>query len=191
LHRKQKADFRAVEHRLSKTTDIAEINRVNCANKIALFRKSYTTCLEIGCESGWFGAMLLDRKLVQRYIGIDFRPEDLTSSKVPKKQLIAADAEQLPLKKTGADLIVAFHVIEHLRNPGLVSRELERIATPGAHIAIAVPLGYDTDPCHVWHFMTAFEWKRFLCRRFGLTLLHGTVHTGLATEFLGLFAMRK
>jgi 2-polyprenyl-3-methyl-5-hydroxy-6-metoxy-1,4-benzoquinol methylase len=191
LHRIQKAEFARILGSKSGSEEHRKSNGRAVAARLALLDRRYASGLEIGCENGWFGRLLVERGLAIRTLGVDLREEEMRGFSRPASALLAASAERLPLRSASFDLIVAFHVIEHLVHPARFRRELDRLATPSADVLLALPLGWDEDPCHRWHFMTARGWKGFLRRHYGLEFLRGGVHHFPEAEFLGLFRRRS
>jgi SAM-dependent methyltransferase len=191
LQQEQKEQFGKIIAHPDASFYSTELYRQDTLIRLNLIHKTYRRCLEIGSDSGWFGKKLMEKKAIKSYIGIDIRKEALKNPEDDQCLLIAARAEFLPLKEASFNLVIAFHLIEHIPNPVLGKKELRRIAAPGAHIALAVPLGYDTDPCHYWHFMTAWGWKRFLRKKYGLTCIEGGVYTTTSTQFIGLFSLAE
>lgn len=187
LHRIQKEEFAEVLGAKAGSPEYREANDRAVEARLALLDRPYSSGLEIGCENGWFGRLLVQRGLAARTVGVDFRNEAMRGLSRPCSPLIAASAERLPLRRASFDLIVAFHVIEHLRHPARFRKELDRLAAPSAEVLLALPLGWDEDPCHRWHFMTVRGWKGFLRRNYGLGFLRGGIRSHPEAEFLGLF----
>jgi SAM-dependent methyltransferase len=167
-----------------------EENKKDLANKLNFIKKKYVRCLEIGCETGWFGKELLDHNLTNKYLGIEMRAHELTKALDPRLTLVAARAEYLPVKNITFDLIVALHVLEHVGDPTALRDELRSCTDGNAHFLIAVPLGYDSDPAHRWHFMNHKGWKKYFENRYGFAALEAGVFTTTRTEYLGLFTWK-
>lgn len=191
LHRKQKQDYAGLAAAAPDPARLRESHRREAEARLALLDRSYSRCLEIGCENGWFGRMLRERGTADKVIGVDFREGGLRGHSGGGVALLAASAERLPMRSGRFDLVAAFHVLEHIRDPDALRRELDRLAAPGAHVILAVPLGWDEDPCHRWHFMSPRGWRGFLEDRFGLEFLKGGIHPGPADEFLALFKLTR
>jgi SAM-dependent methyltransferase len=190
LHRRQKEDFQVLLREECGAVARLEANRRAVEARLALLEGPYADVLEIGCENGWFGRRLIEGGKARRVTGVDLRDEEMRGHARPGAPLLAASAERLPFKDGRGrrfDLVAAFHVLEHIRDPESLRRELARLAAPSAQVILAVPLGYDEDPCHRWHYMTPAGWKGFLKSRFGLDFLRGGVHLAPDAEFLGLF----
>lgn len=90
----------------------------------------------------------------QRYVGIDLMDERFLDAKV--------DACTLPFADDSFDLMVQFHVLEHIPDDGAAIREMVRVLKPGGVALVQVPyrasVPTDEDP-------SASEEERV--RRFG------------------------
>lgn len=188
IHREQRENWRSIVSRMQdQGTEAVHTEHWKQTTSLAIsfIRNTPATCLEIGCESGWFGARLKEHYPRMRYVGVDLLPPASLHDR-----MVLADAQQLPFAVKKFDLIVARHVVEHIPNPGKLREELLRIALPDASILLALPLGYDTDPCHCWHFMTPKGWKGFLRQNLGLEMVEGGRFGTVEKEFVGLFRMQ-
>lgn len=63
---------------------------------------------------------------------------------------LVADAHHLPIKNNSVDLVILYHVLEHLTQPQVAVNELFRVIKPGGSIFIEVPFiqrfhGYPND----------------------------------------------
>jgi len=72
---------------------------------------------------------------VRSYIGVDL-PEGNSSADVH------ADALNLPFKDGSFDTVVSFQVMEHVKEPHTMVREVTRILSPGGHAIVSAP--------HIW-----------------------------------------
>ncbi len=72
-------------------------------------------------------------------------------------QYLAGDCTVLAVRDTCFDVVVASHVIEHLKDPAAMFREIDRVLKPGGHVWLSCPtrrqglrlmraLGFDPDP---------------------------------------------
>lgn len=96
--------------------------------------------LDLGCGPG----NLLPLIHAQRVVGLD--PSDTLIEQAKKRvghlphiELIKGFAEKLPFKDGSFDRIVCSEVMEHVRNPEIVLKEMKRVAKPEARIVITVP----------------------------------------------------
>lgn len=185
LHQEQKEAYQALPRSASEREETSQQKALGA--RLDLLTQNYRSCLEIGCESGWFLGHLRARHRITEGFGIELRRLELRASQRPDLHFANASAEALPFKSHRFDLIVAHHVLEHIEAMDALKRELRRVAKDKAHVLIALPLGYDEDPCHRWHFMTPYGWKRFLKKRLDLAFLRGGIFRTNITEFVGLF----
>ena len=111
----------------------------------------------------------------------------MVANSVKNHSLVASDATILPLKTNSFDLLMAFHVLEHIRDIKSLRREIHRILQPGGKMILCMPLGYDTDPCHRWHFMSKKGWSNFVKSKLGLTLIKERVEKKDPSEYLGVY----
>lgn len=141
-------------------------------------------CLEIGSESGWFGRLIRDKYPGSKYIGIDFRLEVAKANSESGRLMVCGDGAALPIKNSSVDLFLALHVLEHIRDMKRFRLELDRVLKENARILFAVPLGYDEDPCHRWHFMTGLGWRRFIRENLNLTVIKEHVDRTIPSEYI-------
>lgn len=106
----------------------------------ALEVRSSDAVLDLGCGPG----NLLPMIGAQHVVGVDpsdslLRIARTRTQNHPEIQLIKAFAEKLPFADHVFDRIVCSEVMEHVRNPEDVIREMKRVAKPDARIVITVP----------------------------------------------------
>jgi ubiquinone/menaquinone biosynthesis C-methylase UbiE len=96
--------------------------------------------LDIGCGSGY----LLNQVACKRGIGIDI--SDLMVKTARKncknnrgKFIVQSDAEDLPFKKGSFNKIVSTEVIEHIRHPKFLLKEMERVSQKDTILVITIP----------------------------------------------------
>jgi len=130
--------------------------------------------LEIGC--GWHPVRELAAHLGYRYAGIDYAGPAAT---------LLADAHALPFEAGGADVVVSFAVLEHLRHPFAALEEIARALKPGGTFVGTVAF---LEPFHLdSHFHCTHLGTRNLLESAGLE-----VRTLAPTpEWPGLSALAK
>ena len=77
------------------------------------------------------------------------------SDSFPGKHIdIVCDAHHLPFKDGEYDTVICTGVLEHVRQPWIVAKELERVTKPGGHLIVAAPfmVGYHADPHDYFRF---------------------------------------
>ena len=95
--------------------------------------------LDLGCGSGLVAAEL--RKKGHYVVGVDAAPEPATAGRVDK--LVAADLDAgLPAEAASEgpfDIVVAADVLEHLRAPDTLLREVHSVCTPDTILVASIP----------------------------------------------------
>ena len=130
--------------------------------------------LEVGCGTGLFA------KVGAQYLPIvtlDVTP----SGQPPPPNFICADAEHLPFRTASFSAVVAYDVIEHLRNPRLFFVDAGRVLRANGNVVARTPnpeslarhlLGEKwfalQDPTHVNVHDLAF-WRRVITPEFVIT----------------------
>lgn len=118
--------------------------------------------LELGCGMGHLLAWLMDRYQVY---GSDINPWALAQARrnVPQGKFVLLSADEpLVFDAQIFDVVVAKHVVEHLRHPERAISEMSRVLKPGGLLVLATPnlgspmrmrkgdawIGYK-DPTHI------------------------------------------
>ena len=116
--------------------------------------------LEVGCAEGELGGALRARHPGIRLVGVE-PSADALAARVHFDQVHQAPLTAALLAGLSADVAVAFHVLEHLADPGEALRELRRCVRPGGRLVLEVPNGsghalvpFDGNVEHL-HFFTA------------------------------------
>ncbi len=90
------------------------------------------TLVDIGC--GWKPYRpFLDH--LERYVGIDITAQRAAD--------IVASADRIPLSDGVADAVLCTEVIEHMRDPAALCRELARVARPNTTLLITAPMSWN------------------------------------------------
>ena len=87
--------------------------------------------LDVGCASGWFLSELALRYPKASYAGVDVHKKAIDYGKKRYKnlKLICADAHSLPFPNESFDVVICTSVLEHVKNPQKVLREIKRVLT--------------------------------------------------------------
>ena len=92
--------------------------------------------VDVGCGSGRLRQYLAGS--IDRYIGIDVvRYDDYPVDQ--EFELVDLDSGKSLLADECADVVAAVETIEHLENPRLLMRELERLVKPGGLVVVTTP----------------------------------------------------
>jgi SAM-dependent methyltransferase len=95
--------------------------------------------LDIGCGRGYGFSYLQGN--CPSCTGLDVSEDFLREARAryPDVRFLRQNAERLPFGDQSFDSITAFEVIEHIENDKAFLREIRRVASPGAIIAISTP----------------------------------------------------
>lgn len=81
-------------------------------------------CLEIGCAAGQFA------DISDNYIGLEYSLSAVFAKGFENYARIVASAESIPLADQSVELVFSFNTLEHIPNPELAFREIDRILIP-------------------------------------------------------------
>jgi ubiquinone/menaquinone biosynthesis C-methylase UbiE len=93
--------------------------------------------LDLGCGRG--GVVELFWRDVALAAGLDPDKPSLSEHRAPGMPVIRGVGERLPFGDESFDLIVCLWVLEHLRDPSTVFREVRRVLMPGGHFVFLTP----------------------------------------------------
>jgi ubiquinone/menaquinone biosynthesis C-methylase UbiE len=91
--------------------------------------------LDVGCGDGDLIEQLL-KKCTQVCVGVDMRTN---LKQTPQKNIIKADAENLPFKDNYFDYVIMAAVLEHLPHPSEAIKEAFRVLKKDGYIIITTP----------------------------------------------------
>jgi SAM-dependent methyltransferase len=126
------------------------------------FCSTSTHVLDVGFGEG-YGAEILASS-VGEYVGLDMSEDAVqhASSRYtfPNVRFERSEAETIPFDTGSFDLVVSFHVLEHVTEPEPYLSELARVCRVGGHVVVVTPnrafrLAADERP-----------WNRFHVREF-------------------------
>jgi len=99
--------------------------------------------LDVGFGEG-YGAEILHGSVAD-YVGLDASPEAVghASSHYPfsNVRFEQSDARTIPFDKASFDLVVSFHVLEHIEEPVAYLTEMARVCRPGGRLVVVTPNG--------------------------------------------------
>jgi len=148
--------------------------------------------LEIGCGRGYGLAVIRSRCTL--FVGLDVSMLFLRDARadLPEQILIQADGRKIPFREACFDTIIAFEVIEHIRNDVAFLAGLKRLASQEAKIIISTPnrliaSGDAKKPLDRFHVReyTAFEFQDLLERFFSHVVVYGQMESGERSSFVG------
>jgi SAM-dependent methyltransferase len=92
------------------------------------------TLLDVGCGSGW----LADH--FPNYTGIDSSPEAVAAARAHGRNVIEGNVDEpLPFEDVQFDAIVVKDLLEHVRDPVAVVKEVRRVLRPGGRVFASSP----------------------------------------------------
>jgi ubiquinone/menaquinone biosynthesis C-methylase UbiE len=107
------------------------------------FCSTDTRVLDVGFGEG-YGAAILSES-VGDYVGLDMSEDAVrhASSRYtfPNVRFERSDATAIPFDAESFDLVVSFHVLEHVDEPEPYLVELARVCRPEGHVVIVTPNG--------------------------------------------------
>lgn len=111
--------------------------------------------LEVGCAEGEFGRLIKAIANVE-YVGIELSADADTAAQVLDRVSRKVSAE---LVEAPFDLILSFHVLEHIPEIGAEIKQWYRLLKPSGLLMLEVPnetghplLSWDANPEHLHHF---------------------------------------
>jgi SAM-dependent methyltransferase len=93
--------------------------------------------LDLGCGRG--GVVELFWRDVKLAAGLDPDSPSLTEHRAPGMPILRGVGEHLPFAGESFDLVVCLWVLEHVREPLTVLREVARVLRPGGHFVFVTP----------------------------------------------------
>lgn len=114
------------------------------------------TVLDLGCGDGALTRLICKKKtkvigVDNQELGLKFAKEILDKEKL-KAELILADVCDLPLADNSADFVVASEVIEHIREPEKLVKEIYRVLKPCGKAIITTPYRLTEKPMDQYHY---------------------------------------
>lgn len=89
-----------------------------------------------------------------RYVGLDVDVHTVSSTE--QSAAVVGVGQALPFADASADIVMSSNVMEHVREPAVVGREMIRVAKPGGLVMISYTAwfspwgGHETSP---WHYL--------------------------------------
>lgn len=142
--------------------------------------------LDIGCGTGYGSAVLGQKSEV---IGLDNDRQAIEFAKKhfgKKAKFVIGNAENLKFPDSYFDLVCAFEVVEHLRNPRNFFKEAKRVLKNGGLFLISTPNGVCSSPYHLRGYNYT-EFLSILKDYFGRVNIFGQYKSKKAVEAISDF----
>jgi ubiquinone/menaquinone biosynthesis C-methylase UbiE len=115
--------------------------------------------VDLGCGGGGLTAVLAEYLPGVEVIGIENNPAAfrVAQKRFSEVDFIKANIERLPLKDQSVEIVTAFDVLEHVKNPKAVLKEAFRVLEKGGFLHLAVPL--EGQPLTLYWVLKFFGWR--------------------------------
>ena len=138
---KSKDHFEKISSHYSDTYTGKYTEPMNDAVIQELEGKNFATLLDVGCGTGLFLSVVLNKFNVG-ISGIDIAPGMIEKSREllgDHADLRVGDSEHLPWNDKSFDIVTCIASFHHYPSPELVLKEMERVLRPGGSVIIADP----------------------------------------------------
>lgn len=107
--------------------------------------------LDVGCSERPYGRLF--EPYVARYVGLDYPPALLDKQpelwvildRAKRSVDVFGDGNRLPFRDESFETVLSTEVLEHVRSPGALVREMARVLKPGGRVLLTVPF---VQPLH-------------------------------------------
>ncbi len=103
----------------------------------------FSSCLDVGCASGYMVAQVAKEFPNAKYFGVDIYDKaiEYAKTKYPNIKFKIASSEKLPFKNETFDLILFYETIEHVRNPKNTLKEIQRVLKKNGTLILTMDSG--------------------------------------------------
>lgn len=115
--------------------------------------------LDVGCAEGYMLNYLYQQGAVSGLTAVDIEEDKLAYAKehYPFFDYVKGDVHQLDFQDGTFDYVIATEILEHLPDPGLALKELNRVSRENAYVIISVP----NEPFFHWgNLLRGKYWAR-------------------------------
>jgi 2-polyprenyl-3-methyl-5-hydroxy-6-metoxy-1,4-benzoquinol methylase len=100
-----------------------------------------TLGLDVGCGEGHMLDLMYRDSVIDKIVAVDIDGERIAYAKktYPFYSYVISDAYRLCFTENTFDYVIATEIIEHLKNPSWIMRELIRVTKPHAYFIVSVP----------------------------------------------------
>lgn len=126
---------------------------------LPLLDKPYLRVLDVGCNTGATGAMLLEERLCSHVTGIELLEAPAQQAAQRLNRVVNAPVESAlhELADELFDCILALDVLEHLVDPWTVTSQLSKLLAPGGVLIVSLPNIRNWQP--IRDLLFRGEWK--------------------------------
>lgn len=117
-------------------------HKIDSAVKV-LKNLNFSTCLDVGCASGYMIYEISKRFPNAKYFGVDVFDKAINYAKrqYPQIDFKVASADKLPFKDDTFDLVLFYETIEHVEDPLLCLKEIKRVTSENGTLVLAMDSG--------------------------------------------------
>ncbi|TSC86241.1 MAG: Methyltransferase type 11 [Microgenomates group bacterium Gr01-1014_7] len=117
-------------------------HKINTAKKI-LKGIDFSSCLDIGCASGYMVSEISESYPQAKYFGVDVYGKAIQFAKkvYPHIEFALVSADNLPFKSSSFDLIICYETIEHMENPLKSLQNIKRVLKSNGTLILAMDSG--------------------------------------------------
>lgn len=111
-------------------------------NRLAkLINKDRSKILECGCGPGSLSKLIKKWFPTVDLYSCDYEYDLIYSVKkeLGYTSLFQANAQEIPIKSNTIDVVISFHMVEHLEKPSLFFENVNRVLKPGGYLIYATP----------------------------------------------------
>ncbi|MFC1722673.1 class I SAM-dependent methyltransferase [Nanoarchaeota archaeon] len=101
--------------------------------------KEVDAILDLGCAEGLMLKGIKKHVKAGKIIGVDYNIDLIRMRKGNKVPLVQGDAHAIPLRDGSVDVVVTTAVIEHVRKPLKVMKEIKRVLKKGGIVVLTSP----------------------------------------------------
>ncbi|OGC51973.1 hypothetical protein A2982_03545 [candidate division WWE3 bacterium RIFCSPLOWO2_01_FULL_39_13] len=120
---------------------------------------SGSVVLDAGCGNGNY-VIDENRNKIKTAVGVDVK-EEFTKKNISMDTIRYCDLEKMPFKDDYFDAVVSLWVLEHLKSPDKVFKEIYRVLKPNGYFFFATP-NYYYFPLKLLHILRSEKIKKLL-----------------------------
>ena len=150
------------KRRYKSETPLWDDTLVYLAKKFASLGIEGAVVLDAGCGNGNY-VIDENRHVISWAVGVDVSKE-CTKKNVCLDEIQISQLETLPFEACKFDIVISLWVIEHLKNPAKVFKEIQRVLKPNGVFMFATP-NSDFLPLRIAHAINSVKISRFINKK--------------------------